>query len=288
MWQVARKRAYTLLELLTVVVIIGILFSLLLPAVQMARETANRLSCSNNERQIALALHAHESTYNVLPATWSVARDNTFMLYWQSRTLGFIGQTHLLAQVQLEVQNGTHIYFNSNRRVAVAGFECPSNPDRGSLIRTDIGFLFAFTDYCGVAGSIRDDGIFPLEVRTTKSHGTFFNEITDGLSNTLLFGERPPSDFNEGYGAWTGGQDSTGASTYLNGTEINFDGDFLIRCGAKTELGYQNGKRGGRCDWTHHWSFHPNGANFARADGSVFFLSYATDRSLLSELASKR
>lgn len=208
-----QRRAFTLIELWVVIGIIGILVALLIPAVQMVRERARRTSCFNNQRQLALAVHLHESAHGRIPQTLSDRRDTSF-LFWQAQVLPFMEQGTLFDAVRSEVRNGHAILANPYRRTNVSPLQCPSNPDQGLLIKADVS-LFAFTDYCGVAGAYADNGIFPLDLR---KHGTVYSQITGGISNTLLFGERPPSDLDEGFGAWIGGQMSWPASTYTNGT----------------------------------------------------------------------
>ena len=242
----------------------------------------------NNQKQLALSLQNHESARGFLPPTMSTER-NSSLMFWQSQMLPYLEQESILDAALTEMKNGVAILNNSQRRVTIPILQCPSNPDQGFLVNPDIGYVFAFTDYCGVAGSDRDNGIFALDLRKPR---TFFSEVTGGLSNTLLFGERPPSDLDEGFGPWLGGQGSWSASTYTNGDRGLFPDsgaaqvNLLAACDGRSDWGYQRGERGNRCP-THHWSFHSGGAIFARADGSVSFLSYTTDRVVLAELASR-
>jgi prepilin-type N-terminal cleavage/methylation domain-containing protein/prepilin-type processing-associated H-X9-DG protein len=283
--QPTTRPAFTLVELLVVIGIIGVLVALLIPAVQMARESGRRTSCLNNQRQLALALHLHETTHRRLPATLS-GEHETSLLFWQAQALPFMEQNAIFDEVRREIQNGQQILRNPLRRTTIPGLQCGSNPDQGLLIKADVS-LFAFTDYCGVAGADQDNGIFALDLR---KDGTVFSQITNGLSNSLMFGERPPSDLDEGFGAWIGGQMSWCASTYTNGTLGMFPEraqvDLLVGCGDRTDFDFQRGERGNRCP-THHWSFHPGGANFARADCSVGFIAYSIDRDILAALASR-
>ena len=92
-------QAFTLIELLVVIAIIGILVGLLLPAVQAAREAARRMSCSNNFKQIGLALHNYESAYKTLPPAGT--RDSDFSV--QARILPFIEQSGLSSELTFDV-----------------------------------------------------------------------------------------------------------------------------------------------------------------------------------------
>lgn len=283
---------FTLVELLAVMAVIGLLTAMLIPAVQMVRESARRNNCANNARQVALALHLFEGAQGYLPSTLGVTRED-FLIHWQARTLPFLEQLPLRDAIDEQLRTNVHVYFNPHRTTNVPVFQCTSNPEMGLVIKCrNLSFLFAYTDYCGMAGITSDDGrgVFRTDYSDLENRiagGVRFNLVTDGLSNTLMFGERPPADTGEGYGQWLGSQNQISATIGMFETAASLAGHAadLVGCNA-TDLGYQPGERGGPCGWTHHWSFHPGGANFARADASIHFVPYATDRETLSALAT--
>lgn len=286
--RVKRLIGLSLKELVFVLGLLAVLLALLLPTIQMTREGSRRASCTRNQEQLAKALHMHESAKRFLPATLN-SEAQPASLFWQAQVLPYMEQESIFQTAVKEIDSGVPILRNSQRVVHIPGYQCASNPDQRNLIHSDAGFDFAFTDYCGIAGSDRDNGIFALDIRQDR---TFFSEVASGLSNTVIFSERPPSDLDEGFGAWLGGNLAWSASTYTNGPRNIFPAqgsssrDLLEACAGQADLGYQPGKRGTRC-CTHHWSFHAGGANFAFADGSGTFLSYKIDKQVLANLASR-
>ena len=88
-----KSRAFTLVELLVVITIIGILIALLLPAVQVAREAARRMQCANNVKQLGLALQNHHALHNVFPAgarCAGVELDTGYGICWRASILPFL------------------------------------------------------------------------------------------------------------------------------------------------------------------------------------------------------
>ena len=192
------RRAFTLVELLVVIAIIGILVGLLLPAVQSAREAARRMSCSNNFRQLGLAMHNYESTYRTLPPMGN--RDADFSV--QARILPFIEQSGLNDQLSFDVaafSGGWRGKVPSSQNAlafasAVSTFLCPSDPaQRTTTVNVSgVDYTFGGNNYMASFGSNRDqnydfhwvtDGLF------FEPHSVRFNHVLDGLSNTVMMSE---------------------------------------------------------------------------------------------------
>jgi prepilin-type processing-associated H-X9-DG protein len=278
--------AFTLIELLTTIGILILLAALVFPVIQIVRESARRTHCAANMRQISLALHGYENSHQRLPMTLNLAKTSS-LLHWQAELLPFIEQSGLKASIDNKLRQRVHVYHMIEERTTnLPFFQCISNPDLGLLIKSNIGFLFAFTDYCGVAGiEARDQSGVMLGGYSRP--GIQFSEILDGLSNTLCFGERPPNERGHGYGAWLGSQNALAATIGVYETSDSLKGnEDLVNC-ERLQFGFGNDDRGTRCNWTHHWSFHPAGANFARCDGSVKFVPYSIDNDVLCALATR-
>jgi prepilin-type N-terminal cleavage/methylation domain-containing protein len=202
----ANHRAFTLVELLVVIAIIGILIALLLPAVQAARESGRRTQCSNNLRQIGLALHLHVDNKNVLPrATTTNARPGLFV-----NILPYIEQRPVYDTIN---QNAATSVNHPHYFTVISTYLCPSYPfppiNRGAPEDYRRG---ALSTYQGVAGTIRAgaavdtsgfgdlprNGIFRTNVQRS------LGEVTDGSSWTLAVGEFVQRDFVGGSGnPWT-------------------------------------------------------------------------------------
>lgn len=178
------RNAFTLVELLVVITIIGILVGLLLPAVQAAREAARRLSCRNNLKQIGLAVHSFHDAHRGLPPQATYAIGSTFSGYSvHARILPFLEQANLFALVDFQIGYEAQPEVCKTK---VPLYRCPS--DGREETRFDRGVEFYPTNYGFNIGTWLGldqqtaqggDGVFGYNMR----YG--FEAITDGLSNTL-------------------------------------------------------------------------------------------------------
>jgi prepilin-type N-terminal cleavage/methylation domain-containing protein/prepilin-type processing-associated H-X9-DG protein len=286
--QLHRTHGFSLVELLVVIFIIGVLTAILLPAVQMARESARNSHCKNNVRQIVLACQQFESTYGHFP---SGVESNRLSSNWVASTfllrcLPYVELNDLYDAAASDFQRQPSFAFpvaHTGLSHPVKLFACPSDSRSPGPQTTKANQVVALTNYLGVNGVNyeKNDGCLYVDSSIR------FRDITDGASQTLLLGERPPSaDF--WYGWWYAGygQNQTGScDMVLGAAELSEGNAQLVGCGRGPHL-FKQGKFQEQCDTLHFWSPHPGGANFAFADGSVRFITYGA-ADILPKLATR-
>jgi prepilin-type N-terminal cleavage/methylation domain-containing protein/prepilin-type processing-associated H-X9-DG protein len=286
-----RRAAFTLLELLVVMAIIAVLTGLLLAAVQRVRYAAARMDCQNRLRQLALGLHLYHDVRHSLPRGHhapSFANQQPWA-GWTLSVLPFIEQEALARRAEADYRVNADPFKppHAGLSTPVKAFQCPAD-DRvtGAQVDTVHRVTVALTSYLGVAGldAVQTrDGVLFQESRVRLT------DITDGTSNTLMLGERPPAhNFELGWWYAGTGQEGTGSADLVLGVrEPNRD---RIQTGSPCGPGRYFFRAAGGfadpCGVFHFWSPHLGGANFAFADGSVRYLTYDS-RDLLPALASR-
>jgi prepilin-type N-terminal cleavage/methylation domain-containing protein/prepilin-type processing-associated H-X9-DG protein len=284
-----RRRGFTLIELLVVLAIVGVLIGLLLCAVMQVRAAAARTLCANRLRQIGLALHGYHDTYRSLPSGTTTGKlpDDFTAMNWHVRLLPHLEQEPLWRQAvhahQVEPDPYGAVESLHPRDRVMPLFECPADPRGGSHWVSEEGHRYALTMYVGVLGTefSRSNGVLYLDSSVRLA------DITDGTSNTLMVGERPPSPsllwgwWYTGYGQFSG---NNSGDAVLGMREYNFS-SLEPNCPVGP-YAYGPGKLSNPCDVFHFWSLHPGGAHFVLADGSVRFISYGA-RDVMPALATR-
>ncbi|MCA9133126.1 MAG: DUF1559 domain-containing protein [Planctomycetales bacterium] len=323
------RLGFTLVELLVVIAIIGVLVGLLLPAVQAAREAARRMQCSNNLKQMGLAIHNHESSFKYMPAAEKDLPAATYPSppnpYGSLATYGtlfhllpFMEQMNIYNLVDtkrsyIDPVNMQPPYGTASPLAAspVSTFLCPSAPanapsDYGpyfASVGLDLGpYVAPRTDYIPIKGLHRSLAVCAGKANTTTQNGLLgtsdpekkphikFGEVSDGLSNTILFAElagRQKLYFR--------GKPLPGNSLADGGLTLNsYYGDSNT---AREMRGYSgadilNPTQAG-CSAINvmnlngPYAFHPGGVLIAMGDGSVHFLSDSVSTIVFAGLVTR-
>jgi prepilin-type N-terminal cleavage/methylation domain-containing protein/prepilin-type processing-associated H-X9-DG protein len=292
------NRGFTLIELLVVIAIIGVLIALLLPAVQAAREAARRAQCTNNLKQMALALHNYVDANDTFPLGRTIPSADTFSPH--ARLLQFMELRPLFDAMNFQVA-WNHAANTTVTATAVNAFVCPSDPRSqvpagwaGTNYRnnegTSLAMWYGATDTSGVNTAL------------PAPNGPFFAnfacrlaDIPDGTSSTALLSEHVKGDFNNSLA-------TERADTFWPQTYPATPDEAVAQCRAIDwrDLQYQRVSEVG-APWiygyhstTSYWhsgppnarscmfppsrimttagSAHSGGANVALADGSVRFI----------------
>jgi len=266
-------KGFTLVEILVVIAIIGILVALLLPAVQMAREAARRMQCSNHLKQIGLAMHHYLDSHTVFPPGYIAVRPERPEWAWPVFLFPYLELGTMAAEMDvnrmgfLAVLNDN--YYRLNLVTPLSLFRCPSDRTPELLPRElrhfDIPswprvFEPATNNYMGVlgfwdrAGALRNNGAL------FGNSAVGIRDIPDGTSFTFLVGER---ERRCGAGAWCAVRDP-----FLNGQfGIYYAlGRVSIKLNHPLDIGEDSCREG-------FSSPHAGGGHFLLCDGSVQFVS---------------
>jgi prepilin-type N-terminal cleavage/methylation domain-containing protein/prepilin-type processing-associated H-X9-DG protein len=297
-----RRRGMTLIELLVVIAIIAVLIGLLLPAVQKVREAANRMKCSNNLKQLGLALLQYENAHGKFPpgqveGPFPEAGVKQEVGHgWGPFILPYIEQEALAGQYRWDLGMADPL----NQPVVdklLKVFQCPSAPpDRFMTfgVFAAYGGKAACGDYAptwSVDPALVAQKLIvqPADYRGVLVQCSFrlpnrmtrVTDITDGTSNTLLLTEdagRPV--------LWRAGRQGPD-QTVIGGPWAAYYSGFVLR-GSTADGTSSPGPCAINCTNDHEvYSFHPGGANAVFGDGSVHFLNAGINIRILAALVTR-
>ncbi len=302
----AGSHGFTLIELLVVIAIISILISLLLPAVQQAREAARRTQCQNNLKQIILAMHNYEGTHRTLPPGYlyrpDLATDPSGGMYING--MGFGWAVMILPELEqanlFRLFDTTQPLFADVNRAAreqvLPVFLCASDPfsENTRVIPNETTLpdeQYAPASYVACWGPATstenmDDTPDLAEGVFYRNSRTRFRDITDGLSNTIAIGERTNGPFDNGDlmpgpGVVPDHYETAWAGAAREFMLVNEDNPHMVLFDTQFPHNYPLG--------THRTlsTAHPGIGQFALCDGSARAISQYIDGAVMDALATR-
>ena len=215
-----RKSAgFTLVELLVVITIIGILISLLLPAIQAAREAARRMQCTNNLKQQALAVHLYHDLLGSFPASLVFSENQWGGWGWSAKILPYVEQTNIGSLINYNYAMNHYLASNAMLLKTILPFyQCPTPPltlsaccsnyppDGKSVAEMSYAAIVTHTALAATSAASNNASSFKGSGCIFLNSGVRLAEIVDGSSQTLLIGERIPYPDNDPVKPAVGGE----------------------------------------------------------------------------------
>jgi len=299
------RRAFTLIELLVVIAIIGVLVGFLLPAVQQAREAARRMACTNNLKQLGLAMHSHHDAKQKLPAGYvspgvaagAESSSETSKGYaWGLLILSYLEENTVFAAIDQSLEAAGTANETTAAAASLNVYRCPTDaPPATFKVNNGSTVTLPSSNYAAILGwnnvtteAGQGNGVF------FRNSAIRFKHITDGLSKTICVGERKHVHefFDQGpYAAnttWYAAVPGVNRNAGMAMMPMKTEGPGSLVLGHVGQSGMMAGKTPNHTNHIVHFSSsHYGGVVFLLCDGSTHFVADDISYELFKALGTR-